>query len=1188
MSGSTFRAFLEVVSFEWRKRQRRILTYVHAVSFFAVGLLFMASAAGFFSSTNVTHAGKVFVNGPHALFMSVTILGYLSSIVLGAVMGQAVHQDQEHKMSALVMTTSLPKPAYYFGRYVGAALYMAGLYTLAVLGLLVGQFLPGLEASRLTSVQLAWLLQPLCVMLFGHLLALGPLFFVGAALTKKILPVYLSSIVLFVGYNVAQALTRDLDSRSLAALLDPFGMSAATFDTQYWSVAEKNTQAIALSGKILANRLLWWAIGAVALVVGYFAFSFRDAPVQAPRSRKTTKTADALAIDLAKITLSPGRISARDLATLSWLECKQAFRNIYFLLIVLAGVAMVLANASVLDKMYGTPTYPVTASVLRVVAGLFGVFIFILMTFYSGELVWKERQAKTDQILDALPVPTWVAPFTKAVALYLMLQLLLVVVMVLGLSIQLAKGYTNFELPLYLVDLFVVSSAGFVPFIGLTLAFQVWSRHKFAAHAALVAFYLLEAVLDKFGFEHPLFSYATVPTYEYSDMNGYGPFVQPIFWFNAFWWGVSFALLALVVANWPRGTNERARLSWPKGTSQKLLVGSVVLAIAAGAMILYNTLVLNAFYTSEEELELSAMYEKKYKAREDNPLPTPISAHYEVELYPSERRAVIGGKFELQNKTQAPIQTIDLNSSQGIEHNEYVFSRPTKRVLLDTELDYATYEFETPLLPNETVSLDFRVFHQAKGFGAKNQKTELAGNGMFLNNGMGVGIGYNKHSEISDEEQRKKRGLKERPSMHPIDEKRWWQLPYISGGGWVATSVHISTDGDQTPIAPGDIEADWEENGRRHRRYKVQGKSLNFVSFLSGRFTERKSRVGEVEVSIFHHPTHTYALDRMERSVAATLDYAQKAFGPYQHQRVRIVEFPRYETFAQSFPSTIPFSESIGFVARVNDQDPKSIDYPFYITAHEVAHQWWGHQVVGADVQGATVLSETLAQYTALMVMKHTYGDEKIGNYLRHELDKYLQGRASEKKQELPLLLVENQGYIHYQKGSLVMFEAQALLGEERVNQAISRMLQKWKQKGPPYPTAHALYDELLVGATSEQRARLEDAFLHITLFDHRALSAKGTQEKDGTYRIELALASRRFYVTGLGDETDQPLNVELEVGLKAGEGEVVERSVHRITQHNTTVVLTSAKKPSAVVLDPRHLLIDRRIDDNTATVDWQ
>src|SRR5262249_35036532 len=160
-----------------------------------------------------------------------------------------------------------------------------------------------------------------------------------------------------------------------------------------------------------------------------------------------------------------------------------------------------------------------------------------------------------------------------------------------------------------------------------------------------------------------------------------------------------------------------------------------------------------------------------------------------------------------------------------------------------------------------------------------------------------------------------------------------------------------------------------------------------------------------------------YDLEQMMRGMKDALAYCSSQFGPYQHRQVRILEFPRYQTYAQSFPNTIPYSESIGFIAKVDPTDPKDIDYPYYVTAHEVAHQWWAHQVIGGNVQGATMLSETLAQYSALMVMKKTFGPEKMKRFLAYELDRYLRARGMEKKKEVPLVRVENQPYIHYQKG---------------------------------------------------------------------------------------------------------------------------------------------------------------------------
>ena len=82
-----------------------------------------------------------------------------------------------------------------------------------------------------------------------------------------------------------------------------------------------------------------------------------------------------------------------------------------------------------------------------------------------------------------------------------------------------------------------------------------------------------------------------------------------------------------------------------------------------------------------------------------------------------------------------------------------------------------------------------------------------------------------------------------------------------------------------------------------------------------------------------------------------------------------------------------------------------------------------------------------LAQYTALMVMRHTYGPQSMKKFLRYQLDGYLRGRGQERNEEKPLLRVEpNQGYIHYNKGGQVMYALQDYIGEDRVSQALAAM----------------------------------------------------------------------------------------------------------------------------------------------------
>src|SRR5262249_52985839 len=162
---------------------------------------------------------------------------------------------------------------------------------------------------------------------------------------------------------------------------------------------------------------------------------------------------------------------------------------------------------------------------------------------------------------------------------------------------------------------------------------------------------------------------------------------------------------------------------------------------------------------------------------------------------------------------------------------------------------------------------------------------------------------------------------------------------------------------------------------------------------------------------IYYHPGHEYDLDRMMESMKASLAYFGTNFSPYHYRQVRILEFPRYAGFAQAFPNTIPYSESIGFILRTTDGEDDDLDMPFFVTAHEVAHQWWGHQVVGANAQGSTLMSEGLAEYSALTAMEKRHGRTQAKKFLQNELDRYLNGRANETQRELPLMLVENQPY---------------------------------------------------------------------------------------------------------------------------------------------------------------------------------
>jgi aminopeptidase N len=487
------------------------------------------------------------------------------------------------------------------------------------------------------------------------------------------------------------------------------------------------------------------------------------------------------------------------------------------------------------------------------------------------------------------------------------------------------------------------------------------------------------------------------------------------------------------------------------------------------------------------------------------------------------------------------------------------------------------------------------MYYETKGFENEGSNTQIVYNGTFFNSGYLPSIGYDPDAEIADEDARKEYELAPKDRMPSLFDTAAYSNTYIArDADWIRFEAVVSTVPGQIAIAPGYLQKEWTEKARRYFHYKMDSPILNFYAFLSADYQVKKDKWNDVALEIYYHKGHEYNLDRMIKGVKASLDYYSKNFGPYQHRQVRILEFPGYATFAQSFPNTIPFSESVGFIADVDDADEEDVDYPFYITAHEVAHQWWAHQVIGANVQGGTLLSETMSQYSALMVMKKTYGADRMQKFLRYEMDQYLSGRAREDQKELPLYKVENQQYIHYRKGSVVMYALADYLGEEKLNGALKAYLNKVKYQEAPYTTSAEFLQYIKKATPDSLQYLVADMFENITLYENKASDISYQQQKDGRYKVTLKLDAKKYYADSLGNEKEAKMNDLVDVavftykkekGQKVGKDVPVYFEKQRIKSGQNKLEIFVKEKPSKAGIDPYNKLIDRTPGDNLKAV---
>lgn len=1188
---------LAIALFEARQRLKLLSTWIYFCMFLALAMLWMAAAGGAFKDANVSFGSKVFINAPRSIELTVAFLGCLGVIVVAAMMGRSVQQDFEYDMHHFFFSAPIRKYQYVFGRFFGAYLTLAVVFSSIVLGAWLGIYIPGIEPDRLGPAAASIYLRPYLFTLLPNVFIFGALFFVLAALTRRMLPVYVASVVMMIGYIVAPQLARDLDYKTLAALMDPFGTTALIRMTEYWTTAERNTRAIEFESVYLINRLIWSGFALAVLLLGYWRFHFVGTLDSRAARRPEGETEHVLSSTAVATREQPdfaGRSMALLLAKSVWLNLRESLKNIYFVVIALAGVLALFAGSLSLGSIYGTNTYPVTYQVLELIKGTYPLFMLIVTTFYAGELIWREREARVAQMLDAMPVPSWLPLVAKTLSLIALQAFMLLLAMVCGMLIQMFKGYFALEPGLYLQSLFLIELPQYALVAVLAISLQVLINQKFLAYFAMGLYYVACVMAGSFGFDHPMIVYGTSPDFVYSAMNGWGHYLARERWFVLYWAGAALMLMVLAQVFWPRGYNAElgSRLQLARRNLSMPVLVSFVLGLAvfggAGGVLYYNLHVANDFQTLSQKEKARAQYELRYKRYAALPQPRITDVSLQVDIVPERRSLRVKGVYQLENRSAAPIADIFVH--QRPESTVKLHMSTGARLLLaDKVRGFYAYRLANTLQPGERMTLEFDVAQEPNGILGVGMDTPVLANGTFFNNDALPRIGYQAGAELRDTRERKRQKLAPRNPLPAGADAAGAANNYVANDAdWINFAAVVSTSPDQIAIAPGTLEREWIDKGRRYFQYKMDKPILNFYAFQSARYEVRHERWQDVTIDIYYHPGHDFNLDRIVKGVRAALDYSSANFSPYQHKVLRIVEFPRYGQFAQSFPNTIPFSESVGFIARVDDKNPKDIDYPFYVTAHEVAHQWWGHQLVGANTRGSTVLSETLAEYTALMVMKKSLGPAKMRRFLRYNLDQYLRGRAMDNQREVSLVQNEEQRYIHYRKGSLAMYLLQDLVGADKINGVLHEMLVRHAFHAAPYPNVTML-TAALRGVTPPELAYLiDDLFESVVLYENRATQSTAGRRADGRYEVTLTASAGKVRVGAAGDEKDAALKDMIEFGVDDKDGNPLLRERRLVERNKVTVTMVVAGRPAKAGIDPDNKLIDRKPSDNLIDVEMR
>jgi ABC-2 type transport system permease protein len=1207
------RLFWEFFSFEIKFRLKSLSTYVYFLLWFFLSFLAIA-AEDFISVGN----GKQLLNGPFSTTVLYSLLTFFGSIVIAAIFGTSILRDFQRDTFQIVFTKPITKFAYLGGRWAGSFVACVFAFTGLVFGEAAGTLAPWADHTRIVGGHPGWYLQPFFSIVVVQIFFLGAVFFTVAALSRKIFIVYLQGVavfILYLAFNVIFNASRSLE-HFWSGVLDPIGMQMDTTIARYWTVAEKNTLLFSWSphvggGVFFWNRVSWLLVGVVSLGVVYRFFpmsvealtarsqSKRAAKARAQDASEATPKRSFVTAQLAKVQQSFGRkTSMLQLVSLTRLRIANITSELPFWAIAVLLVFFALVNGHFAGRLDDQNVWPVTFLMVQSVEGNATLFLYIVATLYAGELIWRERDTHFAGIQDALPMRETTDWLSKFFALCFVEIILLTITLICGVIMQTVAGYYHYELLQYFKELYLIVLPQVIGFALLALFVQTVVSNKFIGHAIVIGLFVLNPIIFRFGIENTLLLPGQVPAYTYSDMNGYGHFVPSIVWSIVYWTTVFAVLGVISIALARRGAEDSwgVRMAQAKARLPRLvpaLVLFVAASIGSGWWYYYNSHVLNEFLTTKQQRDIQAQYEKDFRKYLRLPQPKIVAVDTNVDLDPKHRSFTGTGHYVLQNKTTGPISVIHVTDQQR-SLSEVQFDRPFHRVSTTARDLYSIYQLETPLAAGETVNMTFKVGYQTHGFRDGNERPELAYNGMFFDLGYFPYIGYNQGIELDDPRRRREEGLGPVTDLpqrgDPVGSRT---NLFATDSDWITYKTVVSTPDDQIALSPGYLQSDWHKDGRHYYSYDMGDvKIQDFFSYVSGRYAVKKENYKGVSIEVYYEPQHPFDVDDVIAASKAGLDYYGTNYSPYQFKQYRVLEFPRYRNFAQSFPNTIPFSETF-LLGRVLDEK-KDIDMVYFVTAHELAHQWWGHQLIGGAVAGSNMMSESLAEYSALRVMQKRYGDGQMHKFLSHELDGYLRGRAGETRKEPPLGLVQREAYVWYQKGSMILYALSDYIGEDKVNLALHNFLMANRyanandaQTGP-YPDTLGLEAALRAQTPPELQYFIDDSFEKITLYDDKAVSATSQKTADGKYKVTLTVEGRKLYADGNGVESPTSINDLIDIGVfsgKKGEEKPLSVRKERITGGKQAFEFVVDEQPTRAGIDPYNKLIDRNLDDNSMDV---
>lgn len=1199
--------FLATYRFELLQQSRRLWPWVAAAAMLLIVVLLTRDGA-------LAEAlyDDFFVNSPFSIAKTTVVGSLFWLLAFAGIAGEAGSRDLATGIHPLLYAAPVSKRDYLGGRFLAAFTLNALVLFGVQLGVLLGVYLPGLDPAVIGPFRPEAHLGAFAIISLPTALVATALQFSLALRSGRATSAYLASIgLLFTGFFLSGFLTLHW---GVGKILDPIGVHFILSDLSHdWTSVEKSWRLLALEGTVLRNRAFWTAAGLLTLALMFWRFEFAhraEAKGWRPWRRRAVASPISSGVAYGQPTAAKVRVPAVTREFGFAIHLRQmlatAVASYRMLATSWAGRGLLVAVplltiVVVIDGMtsLGIPLVPTTALVLGELTAPFSaqlsrwVFAPVLTVFFAGELVWRERDAGLGEIVDAMPGSAWAPLLGKLLGLSAVLATFAAMQIGAGVAAQAILGHREFELGLYVTALLGLQLPEYLLFAALALVVHVVVDQKYLGHLVALCVYVFVALASLFRVEHDLLIYGAGPWWSYTEMRGFGASLAPWMWFRLYWAGWATLLLVLAALLWGRGRSrglgERLRLA-RGGVSRATATVAGVAALATlgvGSFVFYNTNILNAYRNSKDAVRTQAEYERRYAAFARAAQPEVVRATMRIEIHPRLGSAELVGSHQLVNTTAVAIDTLHLAPALGVTTGPFELDRAATLLVDDSLHAHRIYALAEPLQPGDSIRVGFTVRAERRGFRESGASNHIVPNGSQFTSAWLPALGYQRGRELTSFGARRKAGLPAKPvipSLYDVSER----VPRARGR---IVDVVVGTDAGQVAVAPGALRRRWDEDGRAYFHYVTDAPVGDEYAFFSAVYDLREDRWEDptqpgraVDIRIYHHPTHGGQVDRMLRSIRASLDHYTREIGPYRFGHLTFVEHAGNGTGMHADASEVSFSE--GSALLTPRDDSTRLDLPFGIVAHEMAHQW---AVPSAYVEGAPVMSESLAWFYAMQVLERSYGEggrRRLLAFMRQPYP-YAPIRRGE-----PLLRGLDP-YMSYRKGPFALHALSEYVGDAPINLALRRVFEAQQVPGAALATTLDLYREIQRVTPDSLQYLAHDLFEVNTFWEFEARRVSAVALPSGEWRVTMALRARKTVADSAGVETELPMDEWVELAVFApvdGSDKLADplyRQRHRIRSGVQNVTVVVARKPALAGIDPFHVLDveEKEVDNNLKAV---